>query len=61
MCRRWLIAAALFAGLFATGGCQTSGSWLDGGSFLSSLPFTGGAPMGQSEPELVYESQPVAE
>jgi hypothetical protein len=61
MWRRWLIGTVMLAALSAVAGCQTTGTWFEGGNFLSSLPFSGGAPMGQTEPELTVEPKPAAE
>jgi len=51
MWRRWLIGTVLLAVLSAVAGCQSTGN------FLTSLPFAGGAPTGQTEPELTFDAQ----
>ena len=38
-------------------GCQMGGSFLNGRSYFSRLPFGGSAPGGQSEPEIVLDDR----
>ena len=61
MWRRWLMVAPVLIAGVGTVGCQSTAGWMDGGNYLSSLPFAGGAPLGQTEPELVYEQKPAAD
>jgi hypothetical protein len=51
-----LFALILLLSLTAIGGCASTGNsgWFDGGALFSAMPW-GGAPSGQTEPELVYE------